>query len=154
MFYNMGKKIRALAVTLCWIGIGVFVISGLVAICLGFASHTLGLIALGILVLILGPLFSWLSIFVLYAFGDLVENVQEIKEQLYLLEDAPDISGPEESSEPKPETLPEPTKEPVTEAEPEIEPVIAFDAEQPQDSSEDYTPDDSQKEKYYEKYFS
>ncbi len=154
MFNNMGRKIQALAVTLCWIGIGIFVIAGAFLLYFGFKAHQAGFMAIGVLVLILGPLFSWLSIFVLYAFGDLVANVQEIKEQLYLLEDASDISGPEESSEPKPETLPEPTQEPVTEAEPEIEPVIAFDAEQPQDSSEDYTPDDSQKEKYYEKYFS
>ncbi len=79
MFYNMGKKIQSLAVTLCRIGIGVFVISGLVAIYLGFASHTLGLVALGILVLILGPLFSWLSIFVLYAFGEIFELCPKVK---------------------------------------------------------------------------
>ena len=154
IFNNMGRKIQALAVTLCWIGIGIFVIAGAFIICFGFKAHQAGFMAVGVLVLILGPISSWLSIFILYAFGDLVSIVQEIKEQLYMLEVAPEISEPEEDSEPEPDPLPEPVQESEPEAVPEIEPDIALDAEQPQDSSDDYTPDDSQKEKYYEKYFS
>jgi len=150
MFNNMGRKIQALAVTLCWIGIGIFVIAGAFIIYFGFKANQAGFMAVGVLVLILGPISSWLSIFILYAFGDLVANVQEIKEQLYMLEVAPEFSEPEEDSDPEPEPLPEP----VQESEPEIDPVIAFEPEQPQDSSDDYTPDDAQKEKYYEKYFS
>ena len=168
MFNNMGRKIQALAVTLCWIGIGIFVIAGAFMFYFGFKAHHIGFMAIGVLILILGPLLSWLSIFTLYAFGDLVANVQEIKEQLYMLEVAPDVSAPEETSEPEPEPTQEaepevdpeiepeiePELEPEPEVLPEIEPEIALDAEQPQDSSDDYNPDDSQKEKYYEKYFS
>ena len=154
MFSNMGRKIQALAVTICWIGIGLFVIIGALVFYFGFKAHMAGLMASGILILILGPLFSWISIFSMYAFGDLVANVQEIKEQLYQMDGTTTFSVPEEVPETVPEEINESVIKPIQDAMPESAPETAFEPEKAQDSSDDYTPDDAQKEKYYEKYFS
>ena len=164
MFNNMGRKIQALAVTLCWMGIGIFVVAGLVLLYYGVTTQTIALLAGGVLVLILGPLFSWISIFILYAFGDLVSNVQEIKEQLYQMEYPSDDVEPEQEPipesvfepmpdrEPIPESvfepIPDKEPEPIQESIPEQEPV------QSQDSTDPYTPDASEEKKYFEKYFS
>lgn len=73
MYNNIGRKIKALAKVLAWIGIAVSVISGLGMIIA--SSRSGGAMALlGILTMALGSLVSWVSSFVLYGFGELVEN--------------------------------------------------------------------------------
>lgn len=89
MFNNIGGKIKALAKVLCWIGI---IISVLIAIVVFIAAGEAGqvvfngyrydsssMILPGILILILGPLLSWINSFLLYGFGTLVENSEFIK---------------------------------------------------------------------------
>lgn len=69
MFTNIGEKIKTLAKVVCWFGIIASVISGIAMIA---TSETL--ILAGVLTLVLGSLFSWISSFVLYGFGEVVEN--------------------------------------------------------------------------------
>lgn len=76
MFENIGNKIKTLAKVLCWIGI---IVSVIVAIVL-FASDD-DLVGIGFLVLIGGSLISWIGSFVLFGFGQLVENSDIIAEQ-------------------------------------------------------------------------
>lgn len=78
MFENIGNKIKTLAKVLCWIGI---IVSVVVAIVL-FASDD-DLVGIGFLVLIGGSLISWIASFVLFGFGQLVENSDIIAEQSY-----------------------------------------------------------------------
>ena len=66
MFDNIGSKIKELAKIVCWIGIAVSVIIGIALL------WTDGLA--GILTAVFGSLFSWVGSFVLYGFGQLVEN--------------------------------------------------------------------------------
>ena len=152
MFNNIGDKLRSLAVAICWIGIGVFIILGAAAMYMGFKMHIAGLAAGGVLVFILGPILSWVSVLVLYAFGDLVSDVQEIKELLYQTD--PETSDTETSpeatstSEYEPETETEKTQEQKPEPETESKP------EKLQEQEYSYTPDPEQEEKYIEKYFS
>lgn len=67
MFSNIGGKIKVATKVCCWIMIVSFVIMGIALIASGLALY-------GIVFLIAGPLFTWISSFVLYGFGELVEN--------------------------------------------------------------------------------
>lgn len=74
MFDNIGKKIKILAYVLTWVGIIASVITG-IAMMNSFDSivRTIGLI-----VLIVGSLLSWASSFIIYGFGQLIENTDII----------------------------------------------------------------------------
>ena len=70
MFYDIGKKIKTLAKVVCWIGIIGSVIGGIVMIA---TMGSVGVLS-GLLTIVLGVLFSWIGSFVLYGFGEMVEN--------------------------------------------------------------------------------
>ena len=78
MFANIGGKIKGLARAVCWIGIIFSVIMGFVNI----ASGSSVMAASGWVILILGPLFSWIGSFVLYGFGELIDRVVSIDEKI------------------------------------------------------------------------
>lgn len=84
MFQNIGKKIKTLAVVVCWIGIAGSVIGGIVMCAVG-ADSSGGdlLIGLGIPLMFLGPLFSWIGSFVLYGYGDMITRIRRIERKLY-----------------------------------------------------------------------
>ena len=77
MFDNIGKKIKMLARIGTWIGIVSSVICFIV-----FVSIDDDLFLIGLCVALLGPLLSWISSFVLYGFGQLVENSDIIAENM------------------------------------------------------------------------
>ena len=94
MFNNIGKKIKTLAKVVCWIGIIGGIISGLSLIAVGAAGSGItvssngstsfvggmALIIAGVILLVLLPLLAWVSSFMLYGFGDMVDNVSELKQ--------------------------------------------------------------------------
>ncbi len=96
MFKNIGRKIKAFAKIVCWIGIILSLLAGIILIIAGIngegvrtfidGSYTYMdsgvLVVVGVFVLILGPLFSWIGSFMVYGFGELVDNVQSIKNAL------------------------------------------------------------------------
>ena len=84
MFQNIGKKIKTLAVVVCWIGIAGSVIGGIVMCAIG-ADSSGGdlLIGLGLPLIFLGPLFSWIGSFVLYGYGDMITRIRRIERKLY-----------------------------------------------------------------------
>lgn len=69
MFDNIGSKIKKLAELLCWIGMLLSIIGGVI---LMYAVDSL--VPVGTAIVFIGPLLSWISSFVLYGFGELVEN--------------------------------------------------------------------------------
>lgn len=69
MFNNIGGKIKSLASVLAWFGIGFSVIIGIVLIA---ADEELFLV--GLIVAVLGSISSWIGSFLIYGFGELVEN--------------------------------------------------------------------------------
>ena len=77
MFNNIGKKIKALAKIICWFGIISSIFSGIVL--LAFAGEFWGFAIIGLSTMIVGPLLAWISSWMLYSWGDLVDNVQAIK---------------------------------------------------------------------------
>lgn len=74
MFDNIGYKIKSLAKLLCWIGIAVSLGSG----CYIFRTNEW----LGILIIVGGTLLSWLGNFILYGFGELVDNSEIANQEL------------------------------------------------------------------------
>ena len=80
MYDNIGRKIMGLAKFLCIVGIILSIISGLSMIYIGAESYTAEyLIYVGVVEIILGPIVAWISSFVLYGFGDLVDRVRNIE---------------------------------------------------------------------------
>jgi len=69
MFESIGKKIMSLAKIVAWIGIIASVVIGTVQI-----SVDETFIFSGIIVILMGSLVSWLSSFLLYGFGKLIDN--------------------------------------------------------------------------------
>lgn len=74
MFDNIGKKIKILAYVLTWVGIIASVITG-IAMMNSFDSTVR---TIGLIVLIVGSLLSWASSFIIYGFGQLIENTDII----------------------------------------------------------------------------
>ena len=72
MFNNIGSKIKNLAQVVCWIGIALSVLVGIIVMSFGgFFS--------GIIVIVAGSLVSWIGSFFTYGFGELIESCQEIE---------------------------------------------------------------------------
>jgi hypothetical protein len=84
MFDNIGSKIKTVATTLTALGIALSVLAGIVILCEGDAS--------GLFIMIFGSLFSWLGSFLLYGFGQLIENTDKIAARLG--GDVPTVSPP------------------------------------------------------------
>lgn len=72
MFKNIGKKIKTLAKVICIVGIVASVILG-ISMILTSTQTGYGII-IGIVYLLLGPLFSWIGSFALFGFGELIDN--------------------------------------------------------------------------------
>ena len=70
MYDNIGAKIKVLAQVIAWIGIAGSVITGFVII-----IESAGV---GIGILIVGSLMSWISSWFMYGFGELIEKTTEI----------------------------------------------------------------------------
>ncbi len=78
MFDNIGSKIKNLTKICCWILIVIGVIGGLVLLIMGADWGDTLMIVLGLAAMILLPFFAWVGSFLLYGFGELIENSQII----------------------------------------------------------------------------
>lgn len=75
MFNNIGAKIKGIAQFITVVGIIICIIAGFVIMTIDE-----DLIIVGLLVMVLGSLIFWLSSFILYAFGQLVDNTDKLVE--------------------------------------------------------------------------
>lgn len=80
MFNNIGKKIKVLAEVICWIGIIASIITAIWMF--GQRTYYSNMDTEGALLLIFGPLSSWIGSWMLYAFGQLVENTDHINRKM------------------------------------------------------------------------
>lgn len=81
MFSNIGGKIKGLAKVICIVGMAISVVAGIVMI--GFVSSSYNgdtMTVMGCVVMIVGPLVSWIGSFFAYGFGELIENTTVIAE--------------------------------------------------------------------------
>lgn len=86
MFNNIGEKIKTLAIIITILGIIASVISGIAFIVSSIVdsydvSRLAAGIILGVLTIVVGSLLSWISSFLLYGFGELIENSTILKEK-------------------------------------------------------------------------
>lgn len=80
MFDNIGGKIKALAKIVAWIGIILSVVLGIVAMFSPVVYNGTAYkgILPGILIIIIGALGSWISSWVMYGFGQIIENTDKL----------------------------------------------------------------------------
>ena len=76
MFDNIGSKIKSLAKIVCWAGIIITVIVGIVMLASGGDVSS----PIGLVLMIAGPVGSWIGSFFVYGFGELIEKTAEIAE--------------------------------------------------------------------------
>ncbi len=76
MFENIGSRIKNLSKFICCIEIIACIVVGTV-----MAATNENLIFAGILVAVIGALLSWVGAFILYGFGQLIENSDIIAEE-------------------------------------------------------------------------
>ena len=79
MFDNIGGKIKTLAEVVCALGIIASVLAAFVVWGQGDYYGTDSTILLGVLIIGLGSLGSWLGGFFTYGFGQLIDSVEEIR---------------------------------------------------------------------------
>ena len=87
MFDNIGKKIKILVTVMV-------IISSIVSILFGLGlvleeKSTTSVRLVGLSIVILGPLFSWISGFMMYAFGEITEKICSIEESINKKESQP-----------------------------------------------------------------
>lgn len=81
LFKNAGPKLKVLAIIIFVISLIIGEIIGIAAIAAGADSYYGGgmFITIGVILVIISPLLAWLSAIVVYAFGELCENVNSIR---------------------------------------------------------------------------
>ncbi|MBQ8203879.1 MAG: hypothetical protein IJZ75_06335 [Clostridia bacterium] len=82
MFNNIGKKIQVLAKTLCWIGIVVAMIFGIVLIASGIVQKQFLISIGGVGVAFIYAVLSWLCSFTMVGYGELIEKVNSIENKM------------------------------------------------------------------------
>ncbi|HBJ18741.1 MAG TPA: hypothetical protein DDY70_03210 [Clostridiales bacterium] len=99
MYCNIGKKIKGLAVFFCVIGIIAQIILGIVCILVGngllsalansypaLRQITSGTVtAGGIVVMVIGSIITWISTWLLYGYGELIDKVCDIEDGMYYM---------------------------------------------------------------------
>ena len=89
MFDNVGGKCKTLAKVICWLGIIGTIAEGIFLIMNGNEmnhdyyprSSGTNIIIIGVMMLIIGPIFSWLASLALYAIGESAETGKYLVEQ-------------------------------------------------------------------------
>ena len=83
MFQNIGKKIKIVAIVIMIVGIVLSVVGGLFAFWNGYLGYDfITSIVIFVIITSLGILGSWLSVFILYGFGELVDQTMETNQRL------------------------------------------------------------------------
>ncbi len=84
MFDNIGKKIKILASVGCWLGIIISILYAVFLLFSGFAlivddNFSSGIVSIftALLVGVIGSIASWISVWPLYAFGELVDKTED-----------------------------------------------------------------------------
>ena len=78
MYENIGGKIKTLAKVICWIGIVLSIVFGLILLIALSTDSPAIRIAVAIPVTVLGAFLSWIGSFTLYGYGELIELTAKI----------------------------------------------------------------------------
>lgn len=80
MYNNIGQKIKTLAKGICICIAVVWIIIGFSLILNRYSSPFVRL--MGLLIILIGPLFAWVNSFLLYGYGELIEQNAEIRKEI------------------------------------------------------------------------
>lgn len=88
MYDNIGKKIKGLVKVL-------FIVESIAAAIVGIAllASDEDLIFTGLLVLLVGPIIAWVSSWLLYGFGELIDRVCEIAKNTSTSQNTPTVTA-------------------------------------------------------------
>lgn len=86
MFENIGQKIKGLSKIIFTAGVILAVIIGIILFCLLIEDGVLAVLS-AVACIGIGILLSWLSVMLLYGYGDMVQNISDIRNQLYVAND-------------------------------------------------------------------
>ena len=100
MYDNIGGKIKGLAKTMFIVAAIGAVITGIVLL----ATVDDYLILYGLLTLVCGPIIAWVGSWILYAFGELVEDVHAMRKKYYPM--AEELANREAGEKEKREAVP------------------------------------------------
>ena len=78
MYDNIGRKIKLLAKFLFGLEAAISMVSAVYYIFEGITENITGLFWLGLLILFIGPLCAWISTWLLYGFGELIESNENL----------------------------------------------------------------------------
>ena len=80
MYKNIGEKIKGLAIALFIVDAVLLVVAGLIVIFQGVLFELFGYVLLGFLIALAGPFIAWVSSWLRYGFGELINKTTEIAE--------------------------------------------------------------------------
>ena len=149
MFTNIGGKIKGLAKAVCWIGIILSVILGIVSIVSGsdlsergYMQDGKAMATSGWTMLFVGPLLSWVGSFVLYGFGELIDRAVSIDEKLSAGINKDDIANPPVPAQEKVEEKAKPSAPAQEKGEEKAKPEAGLDILQKSSRSKGVNPED------------
>lgn len=79
MFKNIGNKIKAVAKFICYAGISLSIIGGMIMLVVGAISEP-SIVVSGLAIMTVGSVCSWLGSLTTYGLGELIENTTVIAE--------------------------------------------------------------------------
>ena len=85
MFENIGKKIKGLTKTIFYIGCAIPIVVGIILM-----AMEEDLLLVGLLVMVVGVFLSWISVWLLYGYGELIDKVCDIERNTRLADDSPE----------------------------------------------------------------
>lgn len=85
MFRDIGDKIKNLAKYICCVGIIFSVIIAIILIVVGIEENLIFFIFLGLLVGVIGSFLSWIGVFLIYGFGELIDTTNKNNELLKII---------------------------------------------------------------------
>ena len=75
MFDHVGEKIMKAAGAICGVGIGAFIVVGIIMFLMGATRHNgAGLMLAGVVVAVFGPMLAWVVSLMVYGYGEMVNN--------------------------------------------------------------------------------
>ena len=90
MFNNPGKKLKSLAKFIFWLSIILYTLAAVGAylneVEINSPGSTIGLIIVAVLGVLIGLLIGWLSSILVYAFGELIEDVHSMRKKISRIE--------------------------------------------------------------------
>jgi Na+/pantothenate symporter len=83
MFSNIGERIKLTAKVLFWVGVGACVLGGFSTLMNGIDYYDSTDVATGLITMVFGPILVWFWSMMVYGFGTLIANSNDIVDKLY-----------------------------------------------------------------------